>query len=45
MRWDEVVGKREGGISWKIGEEMLEKAEEFNYLGCGLKGSYKVMST
>ena len=28
-----VVGKREGGMSWKIGEEIMEEVEEFNYLG------------
>ena len=28
-----VVGKREGGTSWKIGEEATEEVEEFKYLG------------
>ena len=28
-----LVGKREGGTSWKIGEEAIEEAEEFKYLG------------
>ena len=28
-----VVGKREGGMSWKIGEEVMEEVEEFKYLG------------
>ena len=28
-----VVGKREAGVSCKIGEEMVEVAEEFKYLG------------
>ena len=28
-----VVGKREGGTSWKIGEEIMEEVEEFKYLG------------
>ena len=27
-----VVWKREGGTSWKIGEEILEEVEEFKYL-------------
>ena len=27
-----VVGKREGGTSWKIGEEIMEEVEEFKYL-------------
>ena len=28
-----VVGKREGGKSWKIDEETMEELEEFKYLG------------
>ena len=28
-----VMGKREAGVSWKIGEEIVEKVEEFKYLG------------
>ena len=28
-----VVGKREVGLSWKIGEEIVEDVEEFKYLG------------
>ena len=28
-----AVGKREGGTSWKIGEEIMEEVEEFKYLG------------
>ena len=28
-----VVGKREGGTSWKIGEEITEEVEEFKVLG------------
>ena len=28
-----IVGKREGGTSWKIGEEIMEEVEEFKYLG------------
>ena len=28
-----VVGKREGGMSWKIGEEIMEEVKEFKYLG------------
>ena len=28
-----LVGKREGGTSWKIGEAAIEEAEEFKYLG------------
>ena len=28
-----VVGKREGGPCWKIGEVIMEVVEEFNYLG------------
>ena len=28
-----VVGKREGGTSWKVGEEIMEEVEEFKYLG------------
>ena len=28
-----VVGKRQGGMSWKIGEEIMEEVEEFMYLG------------
>ena len=28
-----LVGKREGGTSWKIGEEAMEEVEEFKYLG------------
>ena len=28
-----VVGKREGGPSWKIGEVIMEVVEEFKYLG------------
>ena len=28
-----VVGKREGGMSWKIGEEIMEEVEEFKSLG------------
>ena len=27
------VGKREGGTSCKIGEEIMEEVEEFKYLG------------
>ena len=40
-----VLGKREGGTSWKTGEEIMEEVEEFEYLGCGLIGNYEVMST
>ena len=28
-----LVGKRESGMSWKIGEEIMEEVEEFKYLG------------
>ena len=28
-----VVGKREAGVSWKIGEEIVEEVEKFKYLG------------
>ena len=28
-----VVGKREAGVSWEIGEEIVEEVEEFKYLG------------
>ena len=28
-----MVRKREGGTSWKIGEEIMEEVEEFKYLG------------
>ena len=28
-----VVGKREDGMSWKIGEEIMEEVEEFKYFG------------
>ena len=28
-----VVGDREAGMGWKIGEEMVEEVEEFKYLG------------
>ncbi len=28
-----VVGKKERGVSWKIGEEIVEELEEFKYLG------------
>ena len=28
-----VVGKREGGTSWKIGEEIMEEVEGFKDLG------------
>ena len=28
-----VVGKRETGVSWKIGEEIVEEVEEFKTLG------------
>ena len=28
-----VVGKREPGVSWKIGKEIVEEVEEFKYLG------------
>ena len=28
-----VVGKKEAGVSWKIGEEIEEEVEEFKYLG------------
>ena len=27
-----VVGKREGGTSWKIGVEIMDEVEEFKYL-------------
>ena len=27
------MGKREAGVSWKIGEEIVEEVEEFKYLG------------
>ena len=27
-----VVGKREAGVSWKIGKEIVEEVEEFKYL-------------
>ena len=29
-----VVGKREGGMSWIIGEKIMEVVEEFKYLEC-----------
>ena len=28
-----VVRKSEAGVSWKIGEEIVEEVEEFKYLG------------
>ena len=28
-----LVGNRQGGTSWKIGEEAMEEVEEFKYLG------------
>ena len=28
-----VVRKREGGMSWKIGKEIMEEVEEFKNLG------------
>ena len=28
-----VIGKGESGISWKIGEEIMEEVREFKYLG------------
>ena len=28
-----VVGKRKAGVSWKIGEEIVEEVEECKYLG------------
>ena len=28
-----VVGKNVAGVSWKIGEEIVEEVEEFKYLG------------
>ena len=28
-----AVGKREAGVSWKIGEEIVQKVEELKYLG------------
>ena len=40
-----VIGKREGGTSWKIGEEIMEEVEEFKDLGYGLIENYEVMST
>ena len=27
-----VIGRREGGTSWKIGEEIMVEVEEFKYL-------------
>ena len=30
---DVVVGKREAGVRWKIGEEIVEEVEQFKYLG------------
>ena len=38
-----VVGKREAGVSWKIGDEIVEEVEGFKYLGVLLIGSYEVM--
>ena len=40
-----VVGKKEGGMSWKIGEEIMEEGEELCTWMCGLIGNYEVMST
>ena len=31
-----VMGKREAGVSWKIGREIIEEVEEFKYLGVWL---------
>ena len=28
-----VLEKKEGGVSWKIGEEIMEEIGEFKYLG------------
>ena len=28
-----VVGKKEAGVSWKIGEELVEEVEVFKYSG------------
>ena len=33
MRKVMVVGKREAGVSWKIGEEIVEEVEKFKHLG------------
>ena len=38
-----VVGKRKAGVSWKIGEEIVEEVEKFKYLECRLIGRYVVM--
>ena len=35
-----VVGKQEGGTSWKIGDEIMEEVEESV---CSLIGNYEVM--
>ena len=40
-----VVGKREGGTSWKIGKEILEEVEEFMHLGVWFDRKLKVIST
>ena len=40
-----VVGKRDGGTSWKIVKEIIEEIGEFEYLGVRFVGNYKVMST
>ena len=40
-----VLGMREGGTSWKIGEEIMEEVEEFKYLGVWFGGNYEVIST
>ena len=39
-----VMGKRKSGMSWKIGEEIMEEVEECT-CGCGLVENYEVMST
>ena len=38
-----VVGKREAGVSWKIGEETVEMVEVFKYLGVWVDRSCEVM--
>ena len=40
-----VVGKREGGMSWKIGEEIMEEVEEFEYMGVCFNKKLRGMST
>ena len=40
-----VVGKREGEMSWKICEEIMDVVEELKYLGVWFERNYEVMST